>query len=163
MAELESISKRALLDAVDAQLTDEITSAQSRARAAAASATHEESRPENDKDTRAIEESYLARGQAQRVADLEDERAQLRSVVRGAEFEIAAVGALVALEDEDGERLLFLAPAGGGRKVQLDGLQVQLVTPSAPLGEALVGKEEGDEVELFLKGKLRTLDVVGVA
>ena len=29
-----------------------------------AAATHEEAKPENDKDTRALEQSYLARGQA---------------------------------------------------------------------------------------------------
>jgi hypothetical protein len=31
---------------------------------ARAGATHEEAKPENDKDTRALEQSYLARGQA---------------------------------------------------------------------------------------------------
>src|SRR5262249_35036413 len=31
-----------------------------------AGATHEEAKPENDKDTRALEQSYLARGQANR-------------------------------------------------------------------------------------------------
>ena len=37
--------------------------------AALEGATHEESKPENSKDTRALEQSYLARGQALRVAD----------------------------------------------------------------------------------------------
>jgi hypothetical protein len=35
-----------------------------------AGATHEEAKPENDKDTRALEQSYLARGQAARVEEL---------------------------------------------------------------------------------------------
>lgn len=34
---------------------------------AAEGATHEEAKPEDDKDTRALEQSYLARGQAQRA------------------------------------------------------------------------------------------------
>ena len=39
--------------------------------AATEGATHSEARPENDKDTRGLELSYLARGQAQRVAELQ--------------------------------------------------------------------------------------------
>ena len=41
-------------------------------RAVVDGATHEENRPENDKDTRALEQSYLARGQAQRVVELQE-------------------------------------------------------------------------------------------
>ena len=39
-------------------------------RAACEGATHEEAKPENDKDTRALEQSYLARGQAARIDEL---------------------------------------------------------------------------------------------
>src|ERR1700761_8976870 len=42
-------------------------------------ATHEENRPENDKDTRALEQSYLARGQAQRVVELQDALNKLKA------------------------------------------------------------------------------------
>ena len=38
--------------------------------AAIEGATHEEAKPENDKDTRALEASYLARGQAMRLEEL---------------------------------------------------------------------------------------------
>ena len=68
---LEQFDKQQLLAALVAQLDGQVDGMSRRAREAAASATHEESRPENDKDTRAIEESYLARGQAKRAAEAE--------------------------------------------------------------------------------------------
>lgn len=162
--ELLDIEKRALLDAIDRQLADEISSATARAKATAASVTHDEARAEDDKDTRAIEESYLARGQAQRVADLAHERGLLRTVeVRSFVDVPIAVGALVRLEDEDDERVVFVVPAGGGRSVVLDGRSIQLVTPLAPLGEALMGCVVDDAFELTLRGQRRELSVVDVA
>src|SRR6187431_2441771 len=64
-------------------------------------ATHEENRPENDKDTRALEQSYLARGQAQRVAELQDALNLLKALeLRAFSPEsLIALGALVALDD----------------------------------------------------------------
>ena len=58
---------RLLRESVSADLTT-MSAAQ---RAVVDGATHEENRPENDKDTRALEQSYLARGQAQRVVELQ--------------------------------------------------------------------------------------------
>src|SRR6185436_13389788 len=102
-------------------------------------ATHEEAKPENDKDTRALEQSYLARGQAIRVEELRGSLAQAQTmpIKPFPEGSRVSLGALVTA-DEDGEELVFLlAPARGGTK--LDG-GVQVVTPSSPLGRALLGK-----------------------
>lgn len=158
---LADLDKSALLRAVDAQISEEIAAATARARATAASVTHEESRAENDKDTRAIEESYLARGQAQRVADLEHERGLLRTV-QFRELDAVAVGALVLLDDGEEPRIVLLVPAGGGRKVDIDGSTIQLVTPQAPLGAALLGKEEGDEVTLTIRRTERAFEVAEI-
>ena len=42
----------------------DLASLQRAHRATVEGATHEEAKPENDKDTRALEQSYLARGQS---------------------------------------------------------------------------------------------------
>jgi transcription elongation GreA/GreB family factor len=74
--------------------------------------------------------------------------------------DVARAGALVEVEDEDGRRLsYFLAPEGGGTRLEGG---VQVVTPPSPLGEALVGKRAGDEVELMLGGKSRVLSLLSV-
>jgi transcription elongation GreA/GreB family factor len=127
--------------------------------AAMAAATHEEAKPENDKDTRALEQSYLARGEARRVEELrqglEEVRAmQLRTWREG---DPAALGALVTVDEDDRTLVLWLAPHGGG--IRLDEERVQVVTPQSPLGRAVLGKRAGDDCEVRLAGKTRTLSV----
>lgn len=126
-------------------------------------ATHEEARPEDDKDTRALEQSYLARGQAMRVEEL---AAGLLAVSHMATrafgaTDFIAVGALVVAEEEDvGRHVYFLAPYGGGTR--LHGGKIQVVTPKSPLGLALVEKRAGDDCEVVLAGRTRELVVEDV-
>ncbi len=127
--------------------------------AAREGATHEQAKPENDKDTRAIEQSYLARGQAMRIESLQAGLAALGTMSLAA-GEVGRLGALIEAE-EDGEPVtFFLAPEGGGTRLQGG---VQVVTPASPLGQALLGKRAGDEVELKLAGKTRLLELVDVS
>src|SRR4051812_25729481 len=66
-----SSDKAELVAELIAQLGDALAAAQRAHAAAIEGATHTEARAENPKDTRGLEQSYLARGQAQRVAELE--------------------------------------------------------------------------------------------
>jgi len=160
---LAGIDKKALRDGFVALLRARLEGAEGAARAIAASATHEESRPENDKDTRAIEESYLARGQAQRAADLSHEVALLGTLPLQ-DFDgdrPLASGALVALENDAGAvRIVLMAPAGGGLRLPVGDRTVDLVTPGSPLGQALLGKEEGDELVLKAAGRVVEWSIV---
>jgi transcription elongation GreA/GreB family factor len=124
-------------------------------------ATHAEARPENDKDTRALEASYLARGQAERIEVLQAGLRAVRAMPLEAPPGLAAcLGSLVDAT-EDGEPVrYFLAPEGGG--LRLSG-GVQVITPRSPLGQALLGQRAGDELELRLAGRIRTLEVTRVA
>ncbi len=138
-------------------MTEELEAAVRAQKATQDGATHEEAKPENDKDTRALEQSYLARGQARRASELRGAVADvgamaLRDFGDGAP---AAIGAIVVASEDDEERAYFLAPHGGGTR--LAGGSVQVVTPEAPLGRALLGKHAGDECEIRLAGKTRTL------
>jgi transcription elongation GreA/GreB family factor len=128
---------------------------------AVAGAVDDEARPENDKDTRGLEQSYLARGQAQRVAELEAAIAhttKLEMRAFGARDPVA-LGALVTV-DEAGAELRFFVAAHGGGSVLSSGVQV--VTPSSPLGRALLGKRVDDDVELQLPGKLRSFTIIAI-
>lgn len=127
--------------------------------AAREGATHEEAKPENDKDTRALEQSYLARGQALRIEALRAGIAALGTMSL-ADGEVGRVGALIDAEEDDGKVSFFLAPEGGGTRLTGG---VQVVTPASPLGRALLGKRAGDEVELKLAGKTRLLSVLEVS
>ena len=153
-------SKDALRKDLARALADDLATLEKAQQAAIEGATHEEAKPENDKDTRALEASYLARGQALRIEELrvglaEVEALRLRDF--GEESPIA-LGALVTAEEAGAEVSFFLLPHGGGAK--LAGGRVQVVTPKSPLGRALLGKREGDDVELAVEGKKRELSIV---
>lgn len=122
-------------------------------------ATHAEAKPENDKDTRALEQTYLARGQAQRVVELRTAVAEvqampIRPLGQGARV---VLGALVEVTEADAARLYFIAPQGGGTRLASD--SVDVVTPKSPLGRALIGKEIGDVIEVRLGDRLRELEI----
>jgi transcription elongation GreA/GreB family factor len=125
-------------------------------------ATHEEAKPENDKDTRALEQSYLARGQAQRVESLRAALAAVAamSIESAAPEQPIAMGSWVCLESaDDGTTMqLYLAPAGGG--IALQGQSVHVVTPQAPYGRAILGKKTGDDLEVMIAGKVSGFTIV---
>jgi hypothetical protein len=144
--------KQALKDELIARLTATLEAARDAHASAIEGATHAEAKAENDKDTRGLEQSYLARGQAQRAQELAAAVAELEASDL-ARFTLVTV-------DEDGSRhAYFLAPHGGGE--MLTG-GVQVVTPQSPLGGALVGKQIDDDVEVRLKGKVRAMTVIAI-
>ena len=64
------VDKTALLDSLRERVAADLEALARRQKDAQAGATHDESRAEHAKDTRATEQAYLARGLAERVADL---------------------------------------------------------------------------------------------
>jgi transcription elongation GreA/GreB family factor len=115
-----------------------------------AGATHEEAKPENDKDTRAIEQSYLARGQAARVEEASRALAALIALPlrHFTDDDPIALGALATLESDDGETLrVLVAPAGAGQRLVDARGEVSVITTGSPLGRALVGGRVGDSPE----------------
>ena len=160
-----ALDKAALKAELVAQLAAALEAAEQAHAAALEGATHTEARAENAKDTRGLEQSYLARGQAQRVSELAAGLAAVTALaVRGfGPTDPIALGALVTVEEDGDEEQLFVAPYGGG-SVLAGGTQgVQVVTPGSPLGRALLGKRVEDDVEVRLPGRLRTLVVVAIA
>ncbi len=154
-------SKQSLRDELLARMTADLDRLEQAHRASIEGATHEEARPENSKDTRALEQSYLARGQAMRVEEMR------RAVTEVAVMSLSpsepgkvSLGALVVAEEDGHERLLFIAPHGGGSA--LSNGSVQVVTPTSPLGQALVGREAGDVCELNAGGRARELELIEV-
>jgi transcription elongation GreA/GreB family factor len=151
--------------ALHAELVARLTAALDSARAAHAAtqqaATHEEARAENDKDTRGLEQSYLARGQAQRVEELAAELAAVQKMTLRAygDDDAIAAGALVDATADGTRHCYFIAPGGAG-EVLADGVQV--VTPRSPLGRALCGRLAGEEVEVPTPSGRRTLDITQI-
>jgi transcription elongation GreA/GreB family factor len=81
-----------------------------------------------------------------------------------------ALGALVDVQIESAtgeveERTLFVLPVGAGTEVSGPGGDgfVSVVTPSSPVGRALVGARVGDSFEITIEGRERywTVESVG--
>jgi transcription elongation GreA/GreB family factor len=155
-------SKAALKDELTRALEEQLAVLEQAYQATREAATHEEAKPENDKDTRALEQSYVARGQAQRVeevrAGLADTRAMPVAVF--GEDRPAALGALVVVEENERELTFLLAPYGGG--ILLCQGAVQVVTTKSPLGRGLLGKRAGDACETKVGDRMRELTVLAV-
>jgi transcription elongation GreA/GreB family factor len=155
-------AKTALRDELVSALAADLDTRQRAYRAAREAATHDEAKPENDKDTRALEQSYLARGEALRIEEMTAALVEVKALSLRAfrHDEPAALGALVTTEEDGASTLLWLAPQGGGLRLG-DGA-VQVVTPRSPLGRAILGKKMGEECEVVLGGRTRVLTVVEV-
>jgi hypothetical protein len=123
------VDKQALKAELLAQLTAALAAATAAHASAIEGATHAEARPENDKDTRGLEQSYLARGQAQRVAELTAAVADVTALALRAfgPRDAIAPGAIVTLEDGADTYRRFIAPGGGGNALAGD---LAVVTPS---------------------------------
>jgi len=162
---MEPPEKRKVMNALSQLLSELAVQATNAANATREGATHPEAKPENDKDTRALEQSYLARGQALRVAEL-NEQIQLLRVMPLRSFgpdDPVAIGALVTLEAEKDVRCLFLVPHGGGNELSIDGARVFVVTPQSRLGAAVLGRGVGDDVELVVRGVKREYVIAAVS
>lgn len=155
---MEMPDKGAVKEALRAVLASTLATLVHAAKDAAEGATHEENRAEGDKDMRATEQSYIARGQAMRAEELAAELAQLESLsVRAFEGDDGvAPGALVRVSiDDEEQRLFFVVPWGGGTELAVGPAKVTVITPSSPVGQALLGRKRGDDFELRLRGAIR--------
>lgn len=158
--------KAAIVAALRERLQADLKAATASQRDAHEAATHEEAKPESDKDTRATEASYLARGLARRVEEL----TSAISVVHHLDMKrfdddtpIGAAALVTARDSEDKTLHYFVVPVGGGLKLDVGGSQVTIVTPASPLGEAMCGRLVGDEFSVRTPGGVRTLEIETVA
>jgi len=150
-----------LVGQLEAQLRGLAQGANEASAAAAEEARSGATAKERRSDTRlAIEYSSLALGQSQRARRAFAELATLEafrpsSFVRGAQVD---VGAIVEIEDDEGEgRTFFLAPVGAGITLTGPGGDgfLSVVTPSSPIGRAVLGRRVGDVVDVTVAGDVR--------
>ena len=162
------IDKTELLASLRARVTADLAALERRQKDAENGATHEESRAEHAKDTRATEQSYLARGLADRVADLRrtvDALVALELRDFGPDDPIA-VTALVVLSNEEDDtaphETWFVVPGAGGLELDEAGVRIRTVTPVSPLGRSLLGLSRGEEGTVRTPRGARAFEVLEV-
>ncbi len=140
--------KQTVLASILARLEEEAATLRLATQAALAAATDEENKPENQYDTRALEASYLAQGQAKRLEEMERALRVLRDFPLRPCTESVASGALVEAKSDAGSEgkssWFFLLPFGAGVTVEVSGQRVAVLTLESPLGREFFGKKIGD-------------------
>lgn len=147
------------------RLADDLLQVEQAARTAHETATHEENIAENKYDTLGLEAAYLATGQARRADAIRQAMAQWRQFQPRAYDASQGIqlGALVCLVDaDDRQQQLFLGPDGGSMTLVSGTQPVQVISSQAPLGRALLGKGEGDEVTIQIAATRQRFEVLWV-
>ncbi len=158
------MNKRAVIKKIVAKLTEELGIYFRAAQASRAEATHEQSKAESKYDTRGLEASYLARGQSKQAAEIElaiTDFGKLEGIKFGPGSAID-VGALVELEMNGEPAFYFIGPRAGGTEVIHDKKEILVITPQSPLGEQIVGRKAGEELQLTLGGGKQAARIVNV-
>jgi transcription elongation GreA/GreB family factor len=163
------MNKQLLLDKILATLEATRQQAIDAAMEAYNTATAEENVAENKYDTLGLEASYLAQGQAQRVADCEEDIMAYKLLAKedASEMSFVSIGALVTLMNEQGyEQKLFLGPRAGGLVVTFinKGVEqtIKIITPLSPIGTALLKREEGDEFKLVVGSNIHHYEILDI-
>lgn len=147
------------------RLADDLLQAEQAVRTAHETATHEENIAENKYDTLGLEAAYLATGHVRRAEAIRQALAHWRQF-RPSPYDASRgiqLGALVCLADAD-DRLqhFFLGPDGGSMKLVCGTQDVQVISSAAPLGRAMLGKCEGDEVAIQVATSRQQFEVLQV-
>jgi transcription elongation GreA/GreB family factor len=158
------MTKRDLLARILAKLSAELEAITTAALATHAEATDEENKAEDKYDTRGLEASYLAHGQSKAAEEAAQAVAQFSALpVRDfAPGEPISLGALVRLEGR-GTGCYFVGPRAGGTEIEAGSEAVLVITPQSPLGRQLMGRKQGDRLQLELGGKRSEYQVTSVA
>jgi len=159
------MDKKKLIESIISQLEVELSAAKATAKISREAATNEESRPENEYDTRALEASYLAGAQSKRVVEIEDV-ITVYKFVQIKNFradEAISSTALVEVELDGKSSYLFVMSKGGGLNFKFEGKNIQIVTPNSPLGETLLGLHAGDTASVEIGATVKDYDIISVS
>ena len=158
------MDKDALRSQIITRLEADYTLQLQAAKAAHATATHDENIPDNKYATLGLEASYLAQGYANRAQEILHALNAFRQLTLQNFTEMSPIRltALVELEDDEGQtRLVFLGPAAGGLRLEYDKQEIMVITPASPRGIELIGKQCGDLVEL-ISDAAREYEIISV-
>ncbi len=139
-----SLNRQSIVHAFIDTLVVELETLQASYDNAVMGATHEESKPEDPKDMRSTEASYLARGLAERIAEKSALLKRLRHAAQTAPALSASPqsGDIIRLRQESeagdvSEKIYFLYDGLGGTKVNVNGQTIVAISATAPLGRAI--------------------------
>ncbi len=157
-----AMTKSAIVHAIEAELRRQLAAQAAALQSAIDGALDEHARPENKYDTRALEQSYLAAGQTERVEALRQVIADLHFYTPPGQLSTVGPGALVEVDGARLPRWVFIVPFAASMEVMVDGEAVQVLSVQAPLARALLGRLAGDVVIAGVGTAAREIEVLSV-
>jgi len=142
--------KADLIEQIRQKLKAQLDQLCSAAREAHAAATDPGSKAESKYDTRSLEASYLAVGQARHVEELAMALSHFENL-RPLDFEpyqAIDAGALVELKTTGGRSKFLLVPSAGGLEIGEGADVITLLSPESPLYQNLLGRYVGDVLDV---------------
>lgn len=156
------MNKQNVVALIIAQLKTDIAVSAQAVEVARDTATHKDCLGSSKYETMGTEASYLAKGQGERLLELERALAWFKQT-KAQPSTKAELTSMITLEDEDGQqKSLLLAADAGGLKVEFENQIITVITPHSPLGKALLGKTEGDDFEIIVSGKMISYEVISI-
>ncbi len=157
-----ALEKSQVVEALQKVLREALEAVERMAAMARDETTSGETRAEGKYDTRATEASYLARGQAWRIAELRKLSSWFETLAVDQPFDPLTVrsGALVELLGDHPE-FVFMAPIGGTKAV-VDGLTVRVISPASPMGSAMTDLEPGDAFEVETPRGMLSFEILSI-
>lgn len=158
------MEKEKLIAQVIDYLRGELSTTLQAAENAHLAAIDDQSVAETQYDTLAIEASYLAEGQSRRVQEIKEairifEQLKITAFTENTPIDI---GAFVQLQkDQNTKKIFFIAPAAGGYRSNNLNYNYTIITPQSPMGMALMGKYQDDELELAL-AVVKSIDLISL-
>ena len=144
------MNKSEIIDQLRKELRARYQRAHAALNAATEAATGDDSKAEGKYDTRGLEASYLAAGQAEQADELAHDLAKFESLTLP-DFDpddAIAPGALIEVEADDELAYYLLAPCAGGLSCDIEATDgspatVTVLAPDSPLREKLIGHHGG--------------------
>ena len=142
------IDKTALIDTILSKLQNELTIAVNAANNARLDAIDDQSVAETQYDTVGIEASYLAHGQSERAELISKQIITYKQwpIKDFQENDKIQIGAIIEVSNLQDTHYYFIGPAAGGMVITINEIKVTVITPNAPLAEALLDKYIDDEI-----------------
>lgn len=159
---LEAKHKHDIKAAALGQLKDQHAVLFQAVKVASEATTHVEAKQEGKYDTRAIEASYLAGAQAERLAELDQKILTLERLTlsNAPTSDRVKVTSLVSVGDEEGgTRWYMILPGAAGLNVKILAIEITVLSPESNLGIELLGKLLGEEVELTVGRVVKILTI----
>ena len=143
------MDKHKIINELIVLVQDELQKAEEAFASTNALATEGDVKQESKYDTRGIEAGYLAGAQKKRVEELKFDLHKLEELLH---FEFkqtdeVVLGSIVTVDMGKMKRTYFISPSFGGVHLNEQGRDLHVITPVSPVGEAMLGLNEGDEFE----------------